>query len=325
MKKVLLIRLGAYGDCLVITPVIREFKKQGYYVGVLASERGNHVFENNPNIDELLFQPTDEVEINKLQPYWDKVAEDFKADKVINFSESLEVALAVHPRSPRYNWTKEERRRVCNISYYKFSMMWAKLESDNYKPELFFTSDERKEALSHIKKDKFNILMCMSGSGKHKAYPHMEILTGTILNEIKDAHIITVGDLACKIIESCESGKITNLAGEVGIRTSLALTEMVDLVISPDTGVLHAAGCYATPKIGLLGHTTKENITKYFENDYSVESNPFLAECSPCFRMIYKMKQQCPVDPHTGGSYCMSKGLLPEVVFEQVRQVYRRR
>jgi ADP-heptose:LPS heptosyltransferase len=50
----------------------------------------------------------------------------------------------------------------------------------------------------------------------------------------------------------------------------MALTKFVDLVISPDTGVLHASGCYDTPKIGLLGHTTIENITKYFKNDYSI-------------------------------------------------------
>ena len=42
----------------------------------------------------------------------------------------------------------------------------------------------------------------------------------------------------------------------------MILTKLVDLVISPDTGVLHASGAFDTPKIGLLGHTTIENITK---------------------------------------------------------------
>ena len=125
----------------------------------------------------------------------------------------------------------------------------------------------------------------------------------------------------CKLIES-HADRITNLSGDIDIRISMAMTKFADLVISPDTGVLHASGCYDTPKIGLLGHTTIENITKHFINDYSVESDPALAECSPCFRLIYDMHLQCPVHTITGSAYCMGVGIVPEKIFEKVKKVY---
>jgi len=320
-KKVLITRYGAYGDNIVITPVLREFKQQGWKVIMDYSDRGEPIFRHNPNIDEHIFYKKDSVPINKLQDHWIKQNDKIKPDKYINFSETLEVALALHPRSPRYNYSKTERFMLCNKNYYEYSMKWAGLNSDNYIPELFFTKDEEIDAKQYLRSMKFNILICLSGSGKHKAYPWTEILMGSILNEFPDAHIITVGSYTCKMIES-HAKRVTSLAGDIDIRMSLLLTKYVDLVISPDTGVLHAAGCYDTPKIGLLGHTTIENITKHFKNDYSVESNPVLAECSPCFRLIYNMKMQCPQDPVTGMAYCMSKGIPPEVVFEKVKQVY---
>jgi ADP-heptose:LPS heptosyltransferase len=98
----------------------------------------------------------------------------------------------------------------------------------------------------------------------------------------------------------------------------MALTKEVDLVVSPDTGILHASGQFDTPKIGLLGHTTIENITKYFKNDHSIEAE---CACAPCFRLIYDWERQCPIEPVTYAAWCMSVGIPPEKVFERIMYV----
>jgi len=264
------------------------------------------------------------VPVKALQKHWDNQAKGIKADRIINFSESIEVALAVHPRSPKYNYTKDERRALCDFNYYEYTMKWAGLSwetSDDLRPELYFHDKELEEASKHLlRPNHFNILVCYSGSGTHKAYTWMEAVMGDLL-KVKDIHIITTGDLKCKLLEF-DHPRVTNLSGDVSIRTSMALTGLVDLVISPDTGILHASGCYDTPKIGLLGHTTKNNITKHFTNDLSMEADSLLAECAPCFRLIYNIKNQCPVDTKSGGAWCMSKGISPELVLEKVQKVY---
>lgn len=323
---ILVTRLGAYGDCLVLTPVLRELKAQGHEITMITSERGRDVFARNPHIDHLRFQESDKVPINDLKHYWTELnKDDIHADKEIHFSESIEVALAVHPRDPVYNYPKFERFLKCNRNYYEYAMEWAGLywKGKNINPELFFSTSELKTASKLLDYSKYNVLLCLSGSGKHKTYPWFEPLIGSILNEWPDAHVITVGDYICKLLEA-KDDRITNLAGEVNIRTAMALTGMVDLVISPDTGILHASACYDTPKVGLLGHTTIENITKHFFNDYSIESDPEKAECSPCFRLIYNMQLQCPTDIHTKAAYCMAHGLQAERVFEQVKKAHDR-
>lgn len=322
--RVHIIRYGAFGDNLVITPVLREFKRQGWYVILEYSDRGEPIFRHNPNIDEFIYYPKDSKRVEELAGYWAEQKRKFNPDRTVNFSESLEVALALHPRSPRYNYSKTERFMLCNKNYYEYSMKFAGLDGKDFRPELFFKEEELEKARQYTDPAVFNILFCISGSGRHKAYPWADVLMGSILNQYSDVRIITVGDLRCKMIE-LHADRIVNLAGDVEIRTALALTGLVDCVISPDTGILHAAGSYATPKIGLLGHTTKENITKHFENDYSVESDSAAAECSPCFRLIYDMGLQCPVDTVTGAAFCMSKGIQPERIFEQVKKVYDER
>lgn len=282
------------------------------------------VLKNNPHVSKLIEQPTDSVKTELLGDHIDWLKRKHHCDRVIDFSESIEVSLSQHPRSPEYKLPKAERFRRFNRNFYEYSFEWAKepWTKDILKPELFFEDSELREASKHLKPGAFNILVGMSGSGTNKVWPWTEALCGTIAKEIPDAHMITVGDLRCQLIEPQIEGRVTNLSGNISMRQSMALTSLVDLVISPDTGLLHASGCYNTPKIGLLGHNTIECITKHFTNDYSVEADSRKSECAPCLYLIYNMKLQCPVDPNTGGAYCMSKGIEPEIVFDKVKEVY---
>src|SRR3990167_2385170 len=171
--KILLTRMGAYGDVLIITPVIRRLKQEGHEIHVLTQERGEKMLRHNPNVKQIHMVPemyrTDE-ELHKL---WKDYEKKLKVDRVINFTESLEVSLALHPRSPRYLYTKDERRKIANRHYYEFTMAWAGLK--DWKPEelhaeLFLTDQEQRNAQEYIKSDKFNVLFCLSGSGSNKAW-----------------------------------------------------------------------------------------------------------------------------------------------------------
>lgn len=98
----------------------------------------------------------------------------------------------------------------------------------------------------------------------------------------------------------------------------MVATSVMDLVVSPETGVLSAAGAFDTPKIGLLTHSSKENLTKYFINDHSIQSS---APCSPCHKMIHEL-DDCTLDPEFGLPICMSVHMDPEKIKENFRVVY---
>jgi len=319
MKTALIVRYGAFGDNLLITPVLKKLKEEGYYVVVDTTERGREVFANNPNIDEITDRVTDSVPIKDIDKEWERQKEQYKPTYYKNFSESLEVSIALHPKCPMYIYPKYERFERCNVNYYDHTAKWAGLGELTKRGELFFSPKEMEEAYSYIRPGKFNLVWCLSGSGKNKAYPWTDYVIGEILKNHDNVHIITVGDLSCQLLESLVDKDITNLSGKISIRVSMALAKIANLVVAPDTGVLHAAGCFPTPKIGLLGHSTKENITKYFENDYSIEAQ---CECAPCFRLIYDHSIQCPIDPITHACWCMANGIDPKEVYGKFKEVY---
>jgi len=324
-KKCLIIRLGAYGDMCMITPVLRRLKQLEFHVILNTGKRGLAVLRHDPHIDEFIEHPDRHFESWELSELWNKHREGIKPDKFINFSESIECNVAVHPLDPLYIYPKWERYKHCNKNYYEVTWNWAKKEisrlgePESLRPSLFFTKEEEKEAGSYVKEGKFNVLWQLSGSGKQKVYPWTDFVMGECFKKYPDKfHFITTGDERCKLLESFNQGDVTNLSGEVDIRIAMLLTKYVDLVISPDTGILHASGVYDTPKIGLLGHTTRENITKHFINDYSLEAE---CACSPCFRLIYDFTIQCPLDPITTAAVCMNDGIPPERLYEVIEKV----
>jgi len=323
--KILIFRSAAFGDCVILTPVLRRLHSQGHKLYVVTSKRGMEVFKNNPHIEKLI-QHDEDIPIDRLADHIEWLQKKNHCEKVMDFSESIEVALSQHPRGPDYKLPKQERIKRFDRNFYEYAFEHARLEKpsgpDGFKPELFFDDSELEEARAHLKKDQFNILIGLSGSGTNKAYPWMMDLCNQMCKDFQELHLITVGDVRCQLLEDSMEGNITKLSGNIPMRTSMALTGLVDMVIAPDTGIIHAAGCYDTPKICLLGHNTKECITKHFKNDYSIEADQSLSPCAPCLFLIYDMKLQCPLNPVTGSSICMADGLPIQRVYDHFRVVY---
>ncbi|MHC4316725.1 MAG: methyltransferase domain-containing protein, partial [Planctomycetota bacterium] len=55
-KEALVIRYGAIGDAIWATPLLRQLKKEGYYIVYNCTPYSAQVLKENPNIDEFLLQ-----------------------------------------------------------------------------------------------------------------------------------------------------------------------------------------------------------------------------------------------------------------------------
>ena len=281
MKKALVVRLGAFGDMVIISPVLTKLKELGYYVMLNTNQRGIDLYGEDKRVDEII-KHDEEIPVDKVQEHWEKQEKEIAHDLYLNFTSSIENSLALHPTQSLYTKPKQARMERCNRNYYEATAEWSGLEGVALLPSIEFTDEEEEFAKSVMRKDSFNIVWGLSGSGSNKVYPWVEFVMGSLIKEYPNIHIITVGDERCKILENINKQlpekNFTELAGEIPIRKSFALTKHASLVVSPDTGLLHSAGCWKTPKIGLLGHTSIENITKHFLNDYSIEAD---CSCSP--------------------------------------------
>jgi len=334
--KYLLTRWGALGDIVFISPVIRYLKAQGHKVIVSTTERGKMLLADDPNIDDIVFTPDGQIE--DVRTYWEAEAKRIGADKVVNFSESIEVALLKHPLDPKYNLPKEARIKECDVNAFDQEFRCAginpdELTAEQKRPKLYYTQREINNVERFFDsysglgwniepKKKMIIMWVLSGSGIQKTWPYVMGTMLQLLEKYDNLYFLTVGDEVCKLLEPdlCahpDASRIIPQSGEWSVRETMLAVKYCQMVIGPETGVFVSSGQFDTPKIGMFSSITKNHVTKYFVNDYSLEAEG--VNCSPCFRMIYDTFQ-CPMHL-SGATICMGDGFSRARIINQIENI----
>lgn len=317
-KECLVIRYGALGDAVWITPALKKLKEDGYYVVLNCTEYSAQVLIDCPWIDEFMIQGKDKIPNAELGTYWDEIGKSF--EKVINWSGTIEGTLLIPPHDPKFNLPAKKLHRLCDVNYMDQTMKVAGYpELKGCLPELHFNGQEEFLAkfFTEKLKDMFVVMWSLSGSSIHKAYPWAEYVAGEIQKNHRDVQIFTVGDDMCKILE-WNLPNTSPRCGRFTVRQSMLLTKYVNLVIGPETGVLNAASCYDTPKVVLLSHSSENNLTKYWKNCTAL--HPENCSCHPCHKLHYTF--DCPEGKH-GFPKC-AENIAPETVYNAFLKYYNR-
>jgi len=331
-KECLVIRYGALGDTVWVTPVLKLLKKQGYHVVYNCTPYSAQVLKECPYVDEFLLQGKEAIPNKKLGPYWEYIGKDF--EKVINFSQTIEGALLKTEGSEAFKWSHQKRHKECNVNYMDRTLEHAGFpKKKGLNPELHFSDAEKRLAevfRQHYKND-FLIEVSLSGSSFHKTYPWLPYVMNELHDKYNDIKVVTVGDYLCKLLENWQHPNTLNKSGVFTVRQSMLLTNYVDLVVGPETGILNAASCYDTPKIVFMSHSSVENLTKYWKNTTSLRAKK--CSCQPCHRLIYTLNDTCPLESvrlpgehgiaEIGIPQCMT-GIRPEDVFETIESYYKK-
>ena len=318
-----LVRYGGFGDALQISSIFPLIKKKGMRVCVNVTERGYEILRNDPNIDELLIQKTNQVPNEELGPYWERLGKLFDCDSVrtrigqfTNLGGIIEQGLLCLEGQDIYSATHEERHAKLNGNYSELLHRTAKVDPI-FKVKFYPTSSERKWVKQQRKKMKLSphhyvVVITLSGSSVHKAYPYMDSVIAKLLTRLTPVRIVMVGEEACKILESGweREPKIFLRSGKWNIRKTIAFTQQADLVLGPETGVLNAVSSDDMAKVCLLSHSSHENLTKHWINTTSLCAED--VSCYPCHQMHFGFKN-CNRDAETGGAMCAAK-INPEDV-----------
>jgi ADP-heptose:LPS heptosyltransferase len=318
LKKALLARLGAFGDMIILSPVFPMLKRDGYHVTLYMSKRAEPIIRHNPYIDKVIYHD-ESIPIEKLWDHLENLGKGY--DKFIHLSESIEGTLLYSEKNPaKFNRTHEQRHAECNVNYYDRTLELCGYPNvRGFRGQLYFSPLEYHQARKFRQQNhgKFFILWSLSGSSFHKTYPHAENVARAFCEVHKDAVIVTVGDDSCLLME-WDHEQTFKKSGVWNIRRSMLATKFADLVISTETGILNAAGCFDTPKIALLSHSSVENLTKYFKNCINLNAD---VPCYPCHRLIYT-REACPLDTKIVGPVCMAQ-LSPAKVLNAMEDVYK--
>ncbi len=317
-KKAAVIRYGAFGDLIQMSSILPGLKEQGFHVTVYTTARGRDVVKFDPNIDEFYIQGTDQVPNHELADFWDWEAP--KYDRWINLSESVEGSWLGLPGRTNHRWPQSVRAKYMDANYFEFAHDLAEVPMPP-KPKFYPTEDERKWATAERARIGGNklILYALSGSSVHKVWPWMDQLFARMLITYPDCRIVTLGDTLSEMLECGweNETRVIKKSGKYSIRETLALLDVADLVIGPETGVLNAAGHMDVPKIIFLSHSSANNLTKYWKNTWAME--PVNTHCYPCHQMHYGF-DHCTREESTGVALCQANiGIEP--AWDAVKQI----
>lgn len=305
-KRVYLIRYGAYGDHLHMTPVLRAFKEEGWETTFEYNAKGLQIHAFNPWVDHHVFrEPSRGLYENEEGACYEQYQRINRLkreyDRVVDFGGSLEKALIADEKSPDYFLSKEEREeKFGQISFHDQSIKWANLPEKYHgrKVEVYFRHKEHervKEIMGPIR-EKYPFLMMWSiaGSMWQKAiYPWAREVCDEFMTRHPDVFLfLTCGP---EYAANCWSGpRVYNCVEKKHpFRQVLLMTRYINMLVTPETGIGIGAGAYGTPKIMLMTAANLKNIVGNDENDYSLQSD---AWCSPCHRAIYNM-DHCDTEP----------------------------
>lgn len=321
-KKALVIRYGGIGDAIIATPVLRALKEEGYHVTFNTSDNGMEICKHNPNVDRFIYQAMDEVPNANLDVYWKALSKGY--DRVVNLSGTIEEALLSIKGSPEYDLTDDERRaKYGNVNYYDHALKVAGIDRRRENGEIFFSEEEEGVARIWRKtlEGRFVVIWALGGSGPHKRFPYAAMAMAEMARINPETLFITVGGHAEKLLELAadDNPNYMHRSGRWGIRNTAIAVKYADLVIGPETGVLNMAGCFDTPKICMLSHSSWANLCKYWVNDHSVQSRQ---SCSPCHKMIFSIKE-CPVNEQFRVSACAAE-YDPSDIIPRMKEVFRK-
>lgn len=332
-KRACIVRYGALGDMVMITPLIRQLHEDGYEVTMNITPYAAPLIENNPFVDNVVFQEREAIPNRDLGEYWKEWQGEY--DRYINLSESIEGKLLKVEGRRDFFTTQEWREKACgSANYYDWTMeLGGYPDARGKRGELFFTPQERKEALK-MKKEfagKFVIGWGMNGSSHHKVYPLVEPVLHTWLATRPDVVVVLLGGPEAQKYQF-EHPQVIPACGVWTLRQTLAFIAFVaDAMVGPESMAINVAGCYDIPKITFLSHSNHTNLCKYWgEYDYCMTPDTTIAPCYPCHQLHYSL-ESCPLaeirDTNTGeslarGPVCAMGAIDGKRVINRLDEVY---
>ena len=318
-KKVLVIRIGAIGDVVETTGLLRSLKKAGYEVDYLTGKIPAQLLQNDSDINNLfIFEKKDYPYIFKLGL---KLRKE-KYDTILNLQPSLRFKTLCFLANPK--------QTVCYKKSYKYhavenffetgKRVFPELELDK-NITLNIPEDLKEKMNAQLDKNlriALNTGANSSRQGRKWCIEYWAQLSKMILAKY-DAQIFVVGgkedeENVNELLNIVP--EIKSFAGKTTLPETAALLSCADLVISGDTGPIHIASATGTTCLGLYGCCSVSRSGPYGENHKTISSD---YECAPCDARTCKL-----INSDIDDTPCMRK-IQPEKVLNLVDTILEKK
>ncbi len=331
IKTILVRAVNWLGDAILTLPALRQLPRffPAARLSVLALPRVAPVFANLPEIAEVI--PCLPKPPQSPWGAWYRQLRELRRrrfDLAILLPNSFESALVARlagiPHRVGYNtdcrgWLltqmvqgPEKMAGFHQVYYYAGLLKafgWAAIDGI---PELVLTAAEKTVAAQLLAANGWRRGQKLIGFAPGARYgpakqwfPERFAAVATALQESHDALVVLLGGagdqpIAQRLVAAMATPPV-NLVGQTDLRTALAVIHHLDVLLSNDSGLMHAAAALWTPVVAIFG-STDPFATGPFTPYASIIWHPL--PCGPC------RKRTCPL----GHYQCLDLISVPEVL-----------
>ena len=328
-KNILIIKPGAIGDLLQLTPVIRALS--GRYPGVrisllVGSQVTATLFRHNPCVSETMIfdRRREHRSFSELLKLWNRLRMG-KYDLVLNFQRSSLKAwfLATAAFPCRVLVYRKARKRIVHVvDNYLETIAPLDIRGQDRSLELFTGREDEQYAEDIFSGNGLSgkIVIALNPGASHPVNrwdARQFAALGDELTKRLDARVLIIGGsdditLASHIAASMATKPLV-LAGKVTLLQVGAVLRKCDLLVSGDTGPLHLATAVGTRVVALFGAADPARTGPVGTGHRIIQARG--VECAPC------RSRACKASQHLA---CMKNILVKDVADAVVEMVAER-
>lgn len=318
----LLLKPGAIGDLLLLTPVVRQLKKrypQSRISIVVSSQATKMLFVNNHNIDKIYVY--EKKGAHKSFSDFLNLSKEIKKDKydiILHFQRSnIRLwLLTFFMCAKKFVVYKKNNSKHAVINHLEIlSKVGISPDFNDIKLDLFLDAESELFAenfFKNYKLEKGNVVALNIGASHrvNRWHPGYFSTLIDLLNAkgIKSLLIGGVEDipLSLEILKKCDKKNVVNLTGLFNLLQLGAFLKNVKLLVTGDTGPMHIATAVGCKVIALFGPADPGR-SGPIGNEHIVLQAKHIS-CVPCKKRVCKNKEYLK---------CMTE-LKPDYVLEKI-------
>ncbi len=324
MNNILILKPGAIGDLLHLTPVIRQIKAnypQAKISILVSSEATKSIFVNNPHVHKIFVY--EKKGRHKKFSHFMALCREIKEegfDIVLNYQRSnLRLWFLVAYLMPKkiLVYHKDESKHavinhleavkgLINVDFSDLNLEFNPgEEAENFAKDFF---------KNHNLDNKIVIALNPGASHRVNRWPieSFKELAQIIENELKAVSIIIGGkedvELASEIMKNIKANPV-NLAGRLSLPQLGAILKRCKVLITGDTGPMHIATAVGTKVVALFGAADPERTGPIGQKNIVITAKD--VKCIPC------KKRSCHNKIYL---QCMTE-IKPQMVFKKIKEL----
>ena len=300
--KFLIIRFSSIGDIVLTTPVVRNLKQQveNAEIHYLTKPQFKPILENNPHVDKVHVLKSLKETVNELKhEHFDYIIDLHRNIRTARFKNQLKI---ISFSFEKLNWEKwllvnfkkNKMPDIHIVDRYLDTLKVFDIKNDN-KGLDYFIPEKDEVDLSTISDELINGYVAVVVGAFHNTKKLTKEKIISICNKI-DKQILLLGGPDNKDeaeeIKDAVGKNIFNTCGSYNINQSASLVKQANVILTPDTGLMHIASALGKKIISVWGNTVPEfGMYPYLPHQDSEIMEIKDLKCRPCSKIGFT---ECP-------------------------------